>query len=177
MEIRCLAASTVDGFPGARSKARMWSSNGRPLPATPVSSSSPSPRPPRPGPRAAPVRRIALVLRRPNLRASPENLPSRRRRQVERCGTRAGHGGVVTRSHVTNLRKGRIESPGMDKLAARARAMGFPPALWFDEEPTGADGREPRGGPKGSRAGSGACSRRSRTPSRQCLIRTPGSPA
>jgi len=36
-------------------------------------------------------------------------------------------GGVVTRSYVTNLRKGRIENPGMDKLAAIAKAMGFPP--------------------------------------------------
>jgi proteasome lid subunit RPN8/RPN11 len=32
-------------------------------------------------------------------------------------------GGVVTRSYVTNLRKGRIENPGMDKLAASAAAM------------------------------------------------------
>jgi transcriptional regulator with XRE-family HTH domain len=38
-------------------------------------------------------------------------------------------GGVVTRSYVTNLRKGRIENPGMDKLWALARAMGFPNAL------------------------------------------------
>jgi hypothetical protein len=29
-------------------------------------------------------------------------------------------GGVLTRSYVTNLRKGRIENPGMDKLAALA---------------------------------------------------------
>ena len=29
----------------------------------------------------------------------------------------------------------------MDKLAAIAKAMGFPPALWFEEELTGADGR------------------------------------
>ena len=50
-------------------------------------------------------------------------------------------GGVLTRSYVTNLRKGRIENPGMDKLAAIAKAMGFPPALWFEEELTGADGR------------------------------------
>jgi transcriptional regulator with XRE-family HTH domain len=42
-------------------------------------------------------------------------------------------GGVVTRSYVTNLRKGRIESPGYEKLAAMAKAMGFPPELWFDE--------------------------------------------
>jgi len=36
-------------------------------------------------------------------------------------------GSVVTRSYVTNLRKGRIENPSLDKLAALARAMGFPP--------------------------------------------------
>ena len=29
-------------------------------------------------------------------------------------------GGVLTRSYVSNLRKGRIENPGMDKLAAIA---------------------------------------------------------
>jgi transcriptional regulator with XRE-family HTH domain len=44
-----------------------------------------------------------------------------------------GTGGVVTRSYVTNLRKGRIESPGYEKLAAMAKAMGFPPEVWFDE--------------------------------------------
>jgi transcriptional regulator with XRE-family HTH domain len=42
-------------------------------------------------------------------------------------------GGVVTRSYITNLRKGRIESPGYEKLAALAKAMGFPPEVWFDE--------------------------------------------
>jgi transcriptional regulator with XRE-family HTH domain len=42
-------------------------------------------------------------------------------------------GGVVTRSYVTNLRKGRIENPGYEKLAAMAKAMGFPPEVWFDE--------------------------------------------
>jgi hypothetical protein len=36
-------------------------------------------------------------------------------------------GGVVTRSYVTNLRKGRIENPGYEKMLAMARAMGFPP--------------------------------------------------
>jgi len=41
-------------------------------------------------------------------------------------------GGVVTRSYVTNLRKGRIESPGYEKLAAMAKAIGFPPELWFE---------------------------------------------
>jgi transcriptional regulator with XRE-family HTH domain len=40
-------------------------------------------------------------------------------------------GGVVTRSYVTNLRKGRIENPGYGKMPAIAKAMGFPPALWF----------------------------------------------
>src|SRR5215204_2773859 len=58
-------------------------------------------------------------------------------------------GGVVTRSYVTNLRKGRIENPGMDKLAAIAEAIGFPPALWFEEELTGADGRGAVGRPEG----------------------------
>ena len=43
-------------------------------------------------------------------------------------------GGAVTRSYVSNLRKGRIGSPGLDKLEAIASAMGFPPALWFGEE-------------------------------------------
>lgn len=51
-------------------------------------------------------------------------------------------GGAVKRSYVSNLKKGRIGSPGLDKLAAMAWAMGFPPALWF-----GGDG-EARGGKK-----------------------------
>ena len=42
-------------------------------------------------------------------------------------------GGVVTRSYVSTLRKGRIENPGFDKLRAIAKAMGFPPELWFEE--------------------------------------------
>ena len=42
-------------------------------------------------------------------------------------------GGVVSRSYVTNLRKGRIENPGYAKLAAMARAMGFAPEVWFEE--------------------------------------------
>ncbi len=42
-------------------------------------------------------------------------------------------GGVVTRSYVSNLRRGRIENPGYEKLRAIARALGFPPELWFDE--------------------------------------------
>jgi transcriptional regulator with XRE-family HTH domain len=42
-------------------------------------------------------------------------------------------GGVVTRSYVTNLRKGRIENPGYEKLAAMAKAMHFPPEVWFKD--------------------------------------------
>ncbi len=41
-------------------------------------------------------------------------------------------GGVVTRSYVSMMRKGKIENPGFDKLRAIARAMGFPPELWFE---------------------------------------------
>jgi transcriptional regulator with XRE-family HTH domain len=44
-------------------------------------------------------------------------------------------GGVVTRSYFTNLRKGRIENPGYEKMMAIAKAMGFPPAAWFKEIP------------------------------------------
>ncbi len=47
-------------------------------------------------------------------------------------------GGVVTRSYVSMLRKGKIENPGFDKLRAIAKAMNFPPGLWFEE----ADGIE-----------------------------------
>jgi transcriptional regulator with XRE-family HTH domain len=42
-------------------------------------------------------------------------------------------GGVVTRSYVTNLRKGRIENPAYEKMRALAKAMGFPPEVWFEE--------------------------------------------
>jgi transcriptional regulator with XRE-family HTH domain len=39
----------------------------------------------------------------------------------------------VTRSYVANLRKGRIENPGYEKMLALATAMSFPPEAWFDE--------------------------------------------
>jgi hypothetical protein len=42
-------------------------------------------------------------------------------------------GGVVSRAYFVNLRKGRIGSPGYEKLRAIAKAMGFPPEEWFDE--------------------------------------------
>jgi transcriptional regulator with XRE-family HTH domain len=41
-------------------------------------------------------------------------------------------GGVVPRSYFTNLRKGRIESPGYEKMRVIAKAMGFPPEAWFE---------------------------------------------
>src|ERR687890_1102472 len=42
-------------------------------------------------------------------------------------------GGVVRRSYVTNLRKGRIENPGYEKMRAIAKAMGFAPEVWFED--------------------------------------------
>src|SRR5918997_922545 len=42
-------------------------------------------------------------------------------------------GGVVTRSYVSMMSKGKIENPGFDKLRAIAKAMGFPPESWFEE--------------------------------------------
>src|SRR5919202_822377 len=41
--------------------------------------------------------------------------------------------GIVTRSYVSNLRKGRIENPGFEKLRAIAKAMNFPPELWSED--------------------------------------------
>src|ERR671913_424181 len=61
-------------------------------------------------------------------------------------------GGVVTRSYVTNLRKGRIVNPGYEKLAAMAKAMGFPPEVWFEDG--FCDGRS-MGQPEGSRGVAG----------------------
>jgi len=49
-------------------------------------------------------------------------------------------GGIVTRSYITNLRKGRIENPGFEKLKAIAKVMDFPPELWFEESPGLKDG-------------------------------------
>jgi len=55
-------------------------------------------------------------------------------------------GGVVTRSYVTSLRKGCIENPGFEKVRAIAKAMGFPPELWFEEGVgNGAPVEPPRG--------------------------------
>ena len=50
--------------------------------------------------------------------------------------------GIVTRSYITNLRKGRIENPGYEKMRAIAKAMGFPPEAWFEED-FGSEGGSP----------------------------------
>jgi len=50
--------------------------------------------------------------------------------------------GIVTRPYFTNLRKGRIENPGYGKMRAIAKAMGFPPEMWFEEE-LGIEGGSP----------------------------------
>jgi transcriptional regulator with XRE-family HTH domain len=42
-------------------------------------------------------------------------------------------GGVVSRSYITNLRKGRIDNPGYEKMRAIAKAMGFAPEVWFED--------------------------------------------
>jgi transcriptional regulator with XRE-family HTH domain len=46
-------------------------------------------------------------------------------------------GGFVRGNYITNLKAGRIEQPGIDRLAAIAQVMGFPTELWFhkDREP------------------------------------------
>jgi transcriptional regulator with XRE-family HTH domain len=48
-------------------------------------------------------------------------------------------GGTVSRFYVTNLREGRIENPGYEKMMAIAKAMDFPPEAWFEDAP--GDGR------------------------------------
>ncbi len=75
-------------------------------------------------------------------------LETYRRPDGQRWGGQDLHdatGGVVTRSYVTNLRKGRIESPGFEKLRAIAKAMNFPPELWFEdvEDPGEVSGARP----------------------------------
>ena len=39
----------------------------------------------------------------------------------------------MTRTQVTNLRKGRIENPGYEKIRSIAKAMGFAPEVWFED--------------------------------------------
>jgi hypothetical protein len=52
---------------------------------------------------------------------------------VDGPAARRATDGVVPRAYFTNLQKGRIKSPGHDKMAAIAKAMGFPPAAWFGD--------------------------------------------
>ena len=52
--------------------------------------------------------------------------------------------GIVTRSYITNLRKGRIENPGYEKMRVIAKAMGFPPEMWFEEDLGGEGGSPPQ---------------------------------
>src|SRR5215217_1456498 len=49
-------------------------------------------------------------------------------------------GGIVTRSYITNLRKGRIENPGFEKLKAIAKVMDFLPKCGLEERPGFKDG-------------------------------------
>jgi transcriptional regulator with XRE-family HTH domain len=53
-------------------------------------------------------------------------------------------GGVVSRSYVTNLRKGRIENSGYEKMRAIAKAMGFPSEVWFEEGEPAVEDRSSR---------------------------------
>ncbi len=52
---------------------------------------------------------------------------------MERRRTRQVHGWRRDRSYVTNLRKGRIENPGYEKMRPIAKAMGFAPEVWFED--------------------------------------------
>jgi hypothetical protein len=49
-------------------------------------------------------------------------------------------GGVVTHFYVTNLREGRIESLGYEKIRAIGKAMGFPSEAWFSDESVAENG-------------------------------------
>lgn len=43
-------------------------------------------------------------------------------------------GGYVTGAYITQLKQGRYENPGYDKLRAIAEVMGFPPELWYQPQ-------------------------------------------
>ena len=85
-------------------------------------------------------------------------------------------GGVVPRSYFTNLRKGRIENPGYEKMMAIARAMGFPPEAWFEDAPGRRAGR-PCGGPGPRREGRAPLRDHQCTRGRASPTRTPTWPA
>jgi transcriptional regulator with XRE-family HTH domain len=50
--------------------------------------------------------------------------------------------GFVNASYFSNLLKGRIKQPGLDKLKAIAETMGFPPQLWLEDPDTWGDPRD-----------------------------------
>jgi transcriptional regulator with XRE-family HTH domain len=90
-----------------------------------------------------PGRRIA---RSAEVRAVPRDPPPPRRRKLRRADLERATGGVLARSHVANLRKGRIGSPGFEKMSAIAKAMGFPPEAWFEEIPASGGLTAPQAG-------------------------------
>jgi transcriptional regulator with XRE-family HTH domain len=65
---------------------------------------------------------------------------------LRRADLERATGGVLARSHVANLRKGRIGSPGFEKMSAIAKAMGFPPEAWFEEIPASGGLTAPQAG-------------------------------
>jgi len=79
--------------------------------------------------------------------------------------------GIVTRSYVTNLRKGRIENPGYEKMRAIAKAMDFPPEMWFEEDLGNEGGQRHSRRGEASLVGSSTSSRWSRIPRRASPIR------
>lgn len=48
---------------------------------------------------------------------------------------RAAHGEINGR-YISELRRGKIQDPGVNKLLAISRAMGFDPREWFEEQDT-----------------------------------------
>jgi hypothetical protein len=63
------------------------------------------------------------------VRVPPGHISASGRAAVDGPRDREATGGVVTRFYVTNLRKGRIENPGYEKMKALAKAMGFAPQV------------------------------------------------
>ena len=59
----------------------------------------------------------------------------------------------MARSYFTNLRKGRIETPGYEKMMAIAGAMGFPPEAWFEDAPDSTRDAPPEGQDLAARVG------------------------
>jgi hypothetical protein len=92
---------------------------------------------------------MALVPRRHEVRVSPGNLPSRGRRQVERHRARAGHGRRPYPLLRDQPSQGPDREPGHGQARGDRQGDGLPPALWFEEELSGADVRGVAGAPEG----------------------------